>query len=109
MAVHLDGELVCRDPQEAAVVARHLPRHTDLTRAEAGCVSFEVTATDDPLVWRVQEHFTDGDSFRAHQHRSARSQWGQVTAGIERRYTVTGLDERTRAAGRRIELWPRHP
>lgn len=86
--VRLSGHLVCKDAGEAAVVLHHLPLHVELTRAEAGCESFEVHQTDDPLVWRVDERFTDPAAFEAHQDRVAASEWGRVTAGIERRYAV---------------------
>lgn len=48
-------------------------------------------ATDDPLVWRVEERFEYELAFRAHQERVARSEWGRMTAGIERRYSMDGL------------------
>ena len=51
--VELSGRLVSANRQEAATVARHLPRHIELTRAEPGCPSCEVQLTDDPLVWSV--------------------------------------------------------
>nr|WP_231637242.1 antibiotic biosynthesis monooxygenase [Microbacterium sp. No. 7] len=88
------GELVCATPDEAATVREHLPRHVALTRAETGCLSFEVVQTDDPLVWRVAERFTGAAAFAAHQERVAASEWGRATTGIERRYTVSGLDQR---------------
>ncbi|WP_422933333.1 putative quinol monooxygenase [Sinomonas sp. P47F7] len=89
--VHLSGQLVCRDKSDASAVVRHLARHVALTRAEAGCVAFHVTPTDDPLVWQVDELFSDAAAFRAHQERVASSEWGRVTAGIERRYTIEGI------------------
>lgn len=89
--VHLSGVLVCSTESEAAVVRHYLPSHLALTRAESGCVSFEVQPTDDPMVWQVDEVFSGSDAFRAHQNRVAASDWGRVTAGIERRYTVEGL------------------
>lgn len=89
--VHLSGLLVCRDHDDVAVVVQHLDRHVGLTLAEVGCISFSVTATDDPLVWRVDESFRDAAAFRAHQERVASSEWGRATAGIERRYTIEGL------------------
>ena len=73
------------------MVAEHLPLHVALTRAEAGCLSFEVTRTSDPLVWDVDEYFVDEVAFVAHQQRAAASEWGSTTQGIERRYTVVGL------------------
>ena len=90
-AVYLTGQLVCRDSEEVAIVVQHLDRHVTLTRAEPGCVSFGVTPTGDPLVWQVDEHFSDPDAFRLHQDRVAGSIWGRATAGIERRYTIVGL------------------
>lgn len=89
--VRLSGQLVCQDLDEAAIVVEHLARHVELTLAEPGCVSFKVNATEDPWVWQVDELFYDAASFRAHQDRVAASEWGRATAGIQRRYTVTGL------------------
>ena len=89
--VYLSGQLVCRNTDDVAIVVQHLDRYVMLTRAEAGCVSFTVTPTSDPLVWQVDEHFRDAAAFRLHQDRVADSTWGRATAGIERRYTVKGL------------------
>lgn len=89
--VHLTGRLICRGAAEARIVAEHLPRHVELTRAEPGCISFEVTPTTDPLVWQVEERFEDEAVFRAHQARVAASDWGRATVGIERRYSIDGL------------------
>ncbi|AZS37119.1 hypothetical protein CVS47_01747 [Microbacterium lemovicicum] len=90
-AIRLTGHLICRTAAEADIVARHLARHIHLTRAEEGCLAFAVEATQNPLVWSVSERFADEDVFRLHQARVAVSDWGRATAGIERRYTVTGL------------------
>lgn len=87
--VELTGQLICRDQDEAALVREHLPRHIHLTRAEAGCTRFDVTPTEDSLVWTVREMFVDDDAFAAHQRRVADSVWGHATAGIERRYRIT--------------------
>ena len=89
--VYLSGQLVCRDNDDVAIVVQHLARHVALTRNEAGCVSFCVSPTDDPLVWQVDERFRDAAAFKTHQDRVASSEWGQATAGIERRYTIEGL------------------
>lgn len=88
--VELRGSLVCANRDEAATVAHHLARHLELTRAEPGCLSFEVHATDDPLVWSVAETLEDRAAFDAHQERVRASEWGRVTASIERNYIVTG-------------------
>ena len=89
-SVRLTGQLVCSTAEQRRAVEENLPLHTRLTRAEPGCVSFEVTQTHDPLVWQVDELFSDAESFAAHQRRVADSAWGRATAGIERHYEVEG-------------------
>ena len=88
--VTLSGELSCADAAEAERVRAHLDEHVALTRAEPGCLSFEVTPTADELVWRVAERFVDEAAFDAHQRRVAASTWGRETAGIERSYVIRG-------------------
>ncbi|WP_243226335.1 putative quinol monooxygenase [Microbacterium sp. CIAB417] len=89
--IQLTGTLICTNDEQAAIVATHLPRHIELTRAEAGCTRFDVTPTADPLVWDVAELFATAEAFRAHQERVAASEWGTATAGIERNYTIVEL------------------
>jgi quinol monooxygenase YgiN len=89
--VHLTGLLVCANEDESRLVAEHLPTHVALTRAEPECVSFDVTRTADPLVWRVEERFENEAAFARHEDRVAGSEWGRMTAGIERRYSVNGV------------------
>lgn len=91
--VVLEGRLCCANEAEAALVRRHLPAHIGLTRAEPGCLAFTVEPSDDPLVWTVRERFADAASFGAHQTRVRASEWGRVTATIQREYTVTEGDE----------------
>jgi quinol monooxygenase YgiN/ribosomal protein S18 acetylase RimI-like enzyme len=89
--VCLSGQLVCHTQDQADTVRDHLPLHLALTRAEPGCRSFNVTTTSNPLMWQVEETFEHQAAFEAHQKRVASSEWGQATAGIERRYSVIGL------------------
>lgn len=91
--VRLTGRLVCADEHAAALVAELLPAHVAATRAEAGCVAFDVCPTPDPLVWEVAEEFTDAEAFARHQERASGSTWGRWTAHVERQYVVTGLPE----------------
>lgn len=91
MGVTLNGYLRCATDAEAARVRAALPEHVRLTRAEPGCLRFDVTPTDDPLVWAVSEEFTDPAAFEAHQARAAASEWARDTQGIVRDYTVTGM------------------
>jgi quinol monooxygenase YgiN len=87
--VALTGRLVCANDEEEAAVLRHLPRHVELTRAEEGCLAFDVQPTSDRLVWTVSERFADQAAFEAHQARVRASEWGQATAGIVRDYVIS--------------------
>lgn len=89
--ITLRGVLRCKTQAEVALVHRLLPDHIRATRAEAGCLSFQVTETDDPMVWTVEEAFLDRAAFEAHQACAKSSPWGESTAHIARDYTVTGL------------------
>ena len=91
MGVTLDGVLRCATEAEAARVRAALPEHVRLTRAEPGCIRFDVLPTDDPLVWTVSEEFTDRTAFEAHQSRASNSAWAQETACIARDYTIKGM------------------
>ena len=92
--VRLTGTLHCASDEEADLVRLHLPEHVRLTRAEPGCIAFDVRESADPLVWDVSEEFADEAAFAAHQQRVSESLWGRVTAGIERRYSVQRLPKR---------------
>ena len=88
MPVRLTGTLICKDAGQAARVAEHLPRHIELTRAEPGCLSFDVEPTDDPLIWDVSEEFRDDAAHDLHQERTAASDWARQTAGTARSYVL---------------------
>lgn len=87
----LTGQLICQGDDEIALVKELLPAHTELTRAEPGCLSFEVAPSGDPNIWDVSERFQDAESFARHQARVKDSEWGRATAGIKRSYSVSGL------------------
>lgn len=91
--VSLTGELVCSGPDELALVLAHAQDHVDASRAEPGCLQFDLWQTEDPLVFRVAERFADLAAYRAHQARNRASVWGPLTARIERRNFVRqGVD-----------------
>ena len=70
-------------------VSAALPAHIALTRAEPGCLSFEVTPHPTvPGRFDVAERFTDRAAFDAHQARTRVSDWAGVTAGLPRVYDV---------------------
>ena len=89
--VTLTGTLTCTCEEEAVQVRASLPEHITLTRAEAGCISFDVLSTDDPMVWSVSERFVDAAAFEAHQARTAGSDWAARTKGIARAYKIEGM------------------
>lgn len=86
--IRLRGQMVCVTANEAEAVRRHLPEHIHLTRAEPGCLTFEVSETDDPMVWEVMESFRDRASFDAHQARTRESAWFSATRGILRDFRL---------------------
>ncbi|PSL20674.1 putative quinol monooxygenase [Shimia abyssi] len=67
-----------------------LPDHIALTRAEPGCLSFDVVE-DANIAGRftVAEVFTTQAAFDAHQTRTKASDWFTITQGIPREYSVS--------------------
>lgn len=89
--IRLSGRLICARADECAIIERYLPQHIALTRAEPGCLRFDVTRSDDPRVWLVEELFVDQAAFDVHQARVKASEWGEKTAGIRRDYEITAV------------------
>jgi quinol monooxygenase YgiN len=86
--VHLSGYLDIPADRLAAVTAA-LPAHLALTRAEPGCLTFDVTpSADHPGRFLVAEIFSDQSAFDAHQARAKASAWAVVTDGLVRHYTI---------------------
>ena len=91
--VTLEGKLYVPQAQREATEAA-LVEHVALTRAEAGCLSFDVVPDSaDPECFSVREAFLGPEAFAAHQSRVANSAWGTLTKGFERQYEISGLDE----------------
>ena len=91
--IRLRGQLICMTEAEADVVRLHLPEHIALTRAEPGCLTFDIAETDDPMVWEVMEAFRDRPSFEAHQTRNRASAWFAATRGILRDFRMEELGD----------------
>jgi quinol monooxygenase YgiN len=87
--IHLTGTLTCPTPDDLKIVEAYLPDHTCLSRAEPGCLTFTVTATDDPLVWQLDETYVDQAAFDAHQTRNRASVWWQKSQGLVRDFKIT--------------------
>ena len=87
--IRLTGTLTCTTEDDLKIVEAYLPEHTRLSRAEPGCLSFTVTQTDDPLIWHLDETYTDQAAFEAHQIRNRTSLWWQKSQGLIRDFQIT--------------------
>ena len=87
--VRLSGFLRCATVDEVEIVKAHLTDHVRLTKAEPGCLPFVVSQTENPLVWCVEEVFSDRAAFDFHQQRTRASEWFTATSMIQRDYVVT--------------------
>ncbi|WP_370046587.1 MULTISPECIES: putative quinol monooxygenase [Salipiger] len=85
--IRLTGTMTC-PPERARDIRAALPEHIRLTRAEPGCLAFEVTEIASG-VFSVAERFIDRTAFEAHQVRTRASEWARVTEGCPRDYEVT--------------------
>ena len=91
--IELSGYIDVPEGRREAIAAA-LPLHIALTRAETGCLRFDVTP--DPDVkgrYNVNERFDDRASFEAHQDRVRASEWGEISAGIPRNYTIRDIPD----------------
>lgn len=86
--IRLTGTLHC-PPDRASAVRDALPAHVGLSRAEPGCLSFDVTETA-PGVFAVSETFTDRAAYDAHQTRTRASAWWRITGHMARDFTLDG-------------------
>ncbi len=91
--IRLRGQLIALTDGDAAAVRQNLPDHTRLTKAEPGNLSFEVTPTDDPMVWEVMETFRDRAAFDAHQVRNQASPWFTATRDCVRNYRIEEIGD----------------
>lgn len=82
--VALHGSLTCTDMGQMMTALSLLPDHVDLSRAEPGCLRFDITQAEDPMVWTLSEVFADADAFAAHQARTADSVWGRDSRDMAR-------------------------
>jgi quinol monooxygenase YgiN len=91
--IRLRGQLRCLTAADAAAVARLLGEHMRLTRAEPGCVDFDIAPTDDPMVWEVMEAFRTRADFDAHQTRTRASVWFAQTRGCLRDFVIEEIGD----------------
>ena len=89
--IRLRGHLVCTTEEEVQAIRAHHQAHLALSRAEPGCLTFDITPTDDPMVWEVMEAFRTRADFDAHQARTRESAWFAATRSILRDFRVEEL------------------
>ena len=87
--VALSGRLICTDTGQMMTALSLLPDHVLASRAEPGCLRFDLAQSDDPLVWTLAEVFADEAAFAAHQARTAASDWGRASTAIRRDFQKT--------------------
>ncbi len=86
--VILKGYMVVPRPDLAVVLAA-LPEHIERTRAEEGCLFFDVTQdSDDETKFHVHEEFRSEADFDLHQRRTQASRWAETTKNAARHYRV---------------------
>ena len=91
--VRLRGQITV-PAERLAEVRAALPGHIALTRAEPGCLSFDVIEDENQLGrFHVSELFENRAAFDAHQTRMRASDWFHITQGISRDYEVTEESE----------------
>lgn len=86
--IRLTGTLTCATADDLAIVTTHLPAHIAASRAEPGCLSFNVSQTVNPLVWQLDEAFTDQAAFEAHQSRTRASLWFAASRHLARDFKI---------------------
>jgi quinol monooxygenase YgiN len=75
--------------ERVADIQAALPTHIALTRAEPGCLSFDVSPCPDVKGrFLVSEAFVDQQAFDAHQARTGASEWAKASQGIPRDYSI---------------------
>jgi quinol monooxygenase YgiN len=91
LTLRVNGFLIGDSQAEADRLQPLLDEHVRLTRAEPGCLSFEVTRVeDDPARFRLREAFRDRPAFEAHQVRTRASRWFAESQSLRRDFKITG-------------------
>ncbi|UTW45602.1 antibiotic biosynthesis monooxygenase [bacterium SCSIO 12696] len=88
----LQGHIVVPETDLPEVEAE-LPRHIELTKAEKGCLDFQVTQSlENKRIFTVYEEFIDRAAFEYHQQRVKKSYWGTMAVNVERHYRISEID-----------------
>ena len=90
--VILEGYIVVSE-SDLINLKEHLDEHIKLTRAENGCIVFNVEQRNGKeLIFDVYEEFSDKEAYYFHQERLKASPWYKATRKVERHYDVSGLE-----------------
>ncbi|PTQ71934.1 quinol monooxygenase YgiN [Celeribacter persicus] len=85
----LTGTMTCA-PEEVEHVLALMPEHIRLSRAEPGCLQFDLWQDEvRPTEFHVTEVFRDAYAFDAHQDRTRSSDWFRVTGHMHRDFRKT--------------------
>ena len=88
--VTVSGFLIAPTLEASDRASEVLPDHIRLSRAEHGCLKFEVERSQsDPARFALFEVFRDQEAYAAHQARTRASLWWTVTSGFERDFSVS--------------------
>ncbi len=88
MPVSVTGTLTATGT-DIETARRLIPDHVARSRAEPGCLRFNLTEdADQPGLWRLDELFADRAGFEAHQRRTRASLWGQESGAMVRDFTI---------------------
>ena len=83
------GTIRCQ-PDEVDALLRALADHVALSRAEPGCVQFDIVqSAHDPCCFGVTEEFIDRTAFEAHTARTRASSWWAASQHFTRDIVVT--------------------
>ncbi|MGJ8678592.1 MAG: putative quinol monooxygenase [Akkermansiaceae bacterium] len=81
-------------PTELDTIRKALLVHIEVTRAEEGCITFQVNEhPTEAGRFDVYEEFVSKVAFENHQKRVRESKWGAVSQNVARSYEVEGLDD----------------
>jgi len=87
--VILKGHIIVPS-EDLETVKAALHQHIELTRAEAGCLLFNIELdNDNPNKFNVYEEFVNQAAFDMHQARVKQSNWGNVTKQVQRHYLIS--------------------
>ena len=88
--VTVAGFLIADTLADADRAAALLPEHIRLSRAEPGCLRFEVVRSQsDPVRFALFEVFRDDAALAAHQARTRASVWWEQTQALKREFTIS--------------------